>query len=397
MPVPGQTNMVTSDSNGMIIDFEIQEGKGDLKQQIVDVAFKWREDHGITPLMVFDREGTGTEFFYGLAEKHKIPFATWEKNVDSKKLARISEDEFNVVFWKNCKEYRAFEEKKDYKYVYEVGERGGGKKTVKKIFSLRHIYLWNHTSNRKTCILAWTGDRQMTTADCAEAVLSRWGASENVFKHIQDRYPFHYHPGFGLTKSGNQLIPNPKLKEKAKTISSLKIRIKNLRVKLSKTKDCLKNDGTPRSNSAYKKLEAEIVKKENELQLEQKEKAELPDKIDVSSLEEYGCINEISNEGKNMFDVVTSSVWNARQQMVHWLFPYYQNENEVVDLFYAISNCKGWIKVTSEAVIIRLEPLQQPKRASAQEQLCRKLSSLNAQTPTGKFIIIEVGTNPKKS
>ncbi len=140
----------------------------------------------------------------------------------------------------------------------------------------------------------------------------------------------------------------------------------------------------------------ETAKKENDLLTERKEKAELPEKIDVSSLEDYGCVNEIGNEGKNMFDIVASSVWNARQKMVNWLFPYFRNENEVVDLYYAISDCHGWAKVTSDEIVIRLEPIRQPKRRSAQESLCRRLTSINAQTPLGKFITLEVGTNPKR-
>ncbi len=32
--------------------------------------------------------------------------------------------------------------------------------------------------------------------------------------------------------------------------------------------------------------------------------------------------------------------------------------NEVVDLFYAISDCHGWVKSTDREVRVRLEPLQ---------------------------------------
>jgi hypothetical protein len=35
--VPGRTNMVTCDSRGRIIDFEIQEGKGDMKAYIISL------------------------------------------------------------------------------------------------------------------------------------------------------------------------------------------------------------------------------------------------------------------------------------------------------------------------------------------------------------------------
>lgn len=41
MPMPGQTNMVSCDSDGCIVDFEIQEGKGGLRSKILSLAEKW--------------------------------------------------------------------------------------------------------------------------------------------------------------------------------------------------------------------------------------------------------------------------------------------------------------------------------------------------------------------
>ncbi|MCP4490100.1 MAG: hypothetical protein GY820_22705, partial [Gammaproteobacteria bacterium] len=42
---------------------------------------------------VFDREGYGGDFFYGLRE-NGICFVTWDKHVDRGKLAEIPEDHF---------------------------------------------------------------------------------------------------------------------------------------------------------------------------------------------------------------------------------------------------------------------------------------------------------------
>ena len=42
--------------------------------------------------------------------------------------------------------------------------------------------------------------------------------------------------------------------------------------------------------------------------------------------------------------------------MVSWLQTFYRQENEIVYLFYAITNCQGWIKSTEKEVIVRLEP-----------------------------------------
>ena len=89
-------------------------------------------------------------------------------------------------------------------------------------------------------------------------------------------------------------------------------------------------------------------------------------------------------------------LWNARKQMTDWLRACYGCDADLVDLFYAITDCHGWIRSTDNEVRVRLEPLQQAKRRSAQEYLCRKLTSLGAQTPMGKRLVVEVGENPVK-
>ena len=81
--------------------------------------------------------------------------------------------------------------------------------------------------------------------------------------------------------------------------------------------------------------------------------------------------------------------------MVEWLRPHFHAQNEVVDLFCAITKCHGWLKSTGTEVTVRLEPLEQPRCSQAQEQLCRKLTSLLALTPNGKRLIVEVGEAPR--
>ncbi len=155
-------------------------------------------------------------------------------------------------------------------------------------------------------------------------------------------------------------------------------------------------DGSPRENSTHQRLKQEIAQQEAEIDRLRQEVKAIPKKIDISDLEDYRCFQRISNESKNLFDFVTSSVWNARKQMVEWLLPFYENKNEYVDLFYAIIQCQGWIKSDKHTVTMRLEPLQQPSRRAAQEQFCRKLTCLNALTPAGKSLVIEVGPSQLK-
>ncbi|MDL1976110.1 MAG: hypothetical protein LWX55_15335, partial [Deltaproteobacteria bacterium] len=189
-------------------------------------------------------------------------------------------------------------------------------------------------------------------------------------------------------------IANPECKEKLTLIKQVKKGLNKLYKKLSKAKEVLNKDGRPRQNSQKERVGDAVKEQETRLESLKEEKRNLPEKINVSTLQDYKSFRRIDNEGKYLFDFVTTSVWNARKQMVDWLRPFFNEENELVDLFYAITNCHGWIKCTRNKVIARLEPLQQPKRRLAQEQLCRKLTSLGAKTPSGKRLIIEVGKVP---
>jgi len=391
MPEPGRTNMVVCDLQGNIVDFEIQEGKGDLKSFVVNLDERWKNDMMEKPIKVFDREGDGIGFFSSLVRKEN-PFVTWEKHCDSKKLEAMSAELFSVSLKVNGKEYGVFEEAKDYAFQY--GRRGKtGEKKVHK-FSLRRIYLWNKSNNKRTSGLAYTPGDRLSTQECAFAILNRWGASENTFKHIQTRHPFNYQPGYQFHESDNQSVANPLLKEKQKLIRRLKTEINKLYKKMGTCKESLTQDGIPRKNSVKERFRTQILENESQVEKLQQEIKSLPERIALSSLDDNQSFKAMDNEGKNLFDFVTSAVWNTRNQVIEWLRPYYTNKNEIVDLFYAITQCQGWIKTTGTSVTVRIEPLQQASRRAAQEQLCKKLTSLGVQTPTGKFMVLEVGNSP---
>lgn len=390
MMMPGQTNMVTCDISGRIVDFEIQEGKGNLKTHIVELKKEWLNELSESPIMVFDREGNGGPFFNILID-NQIPFVTWEKNVDSRKLMELSDDRFHESFEMNGKKYSIFEGNKTFT-LEDNNELEENKK--KKTITLRRIYLWNQSSNRRTCGLAWDAGRPLSTLQCAQAILSRWGASENTFKHIYDRHPFHYHPGFKTVESDKQLISNPAIKSMEKEIKATRKKLDKKHKENSKANDAYNKDGSKRANSVKVRLEAKIAELEAEHKKLLDAKKQLPEKVDVSKLQDYKSFKRIDNEGKNLFDFVTTSVWNARKAMTDWLLSYYPNENEYVDLFYAITQCHGWIKSEAHRVVVRLEPLQQPSRRKAQEQLCKHLTSLSAYILIGKILQIEVGPSP---
>jgi len=388
MPVPGRTSQVTCDATGRIVDFVIEEGKGEMKQQILGVVEQWLPELSARPIAVFDREGYDSGLFSKLV-KAEQPFVTWDKNVDKKSLEAIADERFSIQFQFNGKRYRVLEEEKRFRYVENKDE-------PEHTFTLRHLIIWNLTSNRRTAGLAYSGSISLSTEEATRGILSRWGASENTFKHIQNRHPLHYHPGFKLVESERQEIINPQIKDKRNLLARLGKKLDRLLRKLSKTPESKKKDGTPRHNSRRQRLDNDIEQQQALIEQVRKEKQALPEKIDVSKLTDYRSFKQIDNEGKYLFDFVTTAVWNVRKQMTEWLRECYEFENDLVDLFYAITECHGWIQCTDGEVRVRLEPLQQAKRRSAQEYLCRKLTSFGAQTPMGKRLVVEVGESPMK-
>lgn len=386
IPFPGQTNMVTCDATGRIVDFDIQEGTGDLRGHISKLSDKWTEEMPGKVIHVFDREGYGADFFYDLREKG-ICFVTWDKYVDHNKLSKIHDEQFSEELEFNGKQYRYFEQTKEFSVKRN--------EDVKETFSLRHFILWNITAKRRTAGLAYTADYNISSKDCVIGILNRWGASENTFKHLKDKHPFHYHPGFKLIKSEKQDVANPVLKELKLMVAKIKKNINRLKVKLVGTKPVFNSDGSERKNSIHVNLKKKISKEEVILKQTREDAKKEPKRVNTSDIEDYREFKRVDNEGKKIFDLITSCVWNARKEMVDWLRPHWKQENEIVDLFYAITECHGWVRSTKEEVRVRLEPLEQPSRRSAQEQLCRKLTFLAARLPNGKQMIIEVGEAPK--
>jgi hypothetical protein len=180
-----------------------------------------------------------------------------------------------------------------------------------------------------------------------------------------------------------------------KVIKTTRNGLIKLKAKLADAKPVLNQDGTPRKNSIHNTLKNKISETEIQLEGMRAKARNEPDRVKTSDLEDYREYKQIDNEGKKIFDFITSIVWNSRKDMVDLLRPHWSQENEIVDLFYAITECKGWIRSTKEEVRVKLKPLEQPRRRFAQEQLCRKLTYLATRLPTGKLLVMEVGEDPR--
>ncbi len=380
---PGCMNFVSCDINGKIIDFEIKEGGSGLRQHIIDLHDKWQPYFSETeyPVHVFDREGDGCDFFYELV-KRNCPFVTWEKCGDRKKLYKLPESDFIHKITVNSVEYLFFENQKKFISRDENDE--------KHPFMLRRFYVINTSTQKRTSALAYDGKTELSKQDCIYAILNRWGASENTFKHMGNRQPTSYRPGFKLVESKNQSIPNPEIKAIDKKIKSKDKEHQRKCKKLSEKEKKQNKSGEVRANDVYSKLKLEVIKIKTKISELSKQKSELPERIDILRLEDHRNFKEHDNEGKNLFDFVGSLVWNARKKGVEILEQLYPYKNDVVDLFYAIINCHGTIQISGTEIRVILEPLQQSSRRAAQIDFCKKLTQIGAKTTMKKSMIIQV-------
>ncbi len=393
MPMSGQTNLVTCDEHGRVVYFDIQEGKGDLRAQILKLGEYAREQSlGTMPVQVFDREGDGLGFFSKLV-KSSTPFITWEKNADQTRLRALPAEDFTHNVQMNGTDYRLLEQTKPCLYQPAANPDTGTVEPEHR-FNLRRVVLWNLRTNHRISVLCGDFGPDLSPEMVVTGMLGRWGASENTFKHIKERHPYHYHPGFGVSESEKQDIANPQIKVFAQQISTTQGHLAKLYKRHAKTKPSFNRDGCERTNSLHRRLAADMAVSEAQLERLKSDKAQLPERVDVAGLSDYRSFKAIDNEGKNLFDFVTTSIWNVRRQLLDWLRDSYAKDSDRVDLLYAIFNCHGWIRSDEQWVVVRLEPLQQPNRRYAQEHLCRKLTGLGARIPGGKWLRIEVGDSP---
>ena len=383
---PGRSNLVTTDWTGRVVEFQIQEGNGNLRSRILELHNKWGKQFDTTPIHVFDREAHGTEFYYSLVSS-QCPFVSWEKNADSKKIQAFEEKEFINEFCFNDTIYKYFETEK--KLTIQTSQD----KESEVKFSLRRFYVLNTKTEKRTSVLAYSGEKFIESKDCVIAILNRWGASENTFKYMNHRHPLHYQPGFKYNPSENQLIDNPKVKEINQLIDKIKKELTKIYKKISHKDIQQTNKGETRKNDVYTRLKKEIAEMEDKVSTLQTDKKQLSEKIDVSGLENYQSFKTIDNEAKTLFDLVLTANWNARKEGIEILGKFYNNQNDIVDLFYAITNCHGTVEILANQIKVILEPLEQRSRRTAQIDFCRYLTNLMVCTPSKKYFVVEVAKN----
>lgn len=84
-----------------------------------------------------------------------------------------------------------------------------------------------------------------------------------------------------------QEVANPECKDKKRLLAQLKRQLNKLYENFSKSKQVFHKDGSPRENCAHQHLKREIVQQEAKIDRQNQELKAVPEKIDMSLLEDY--------------------------------------------------------------------------------------------------------------
>jgi len=379
--MPGQTEMYVHDCQGQIVYFEIQEGKGDLKEMIRRMSEKWSAYIGDTPpLIIADRESWGVENFL---QMRGYRFVTWEKFSKAEELSSIADDKFGAEFQVNSKIYQVFEDKKTYR-----DNKGNS-------IDLRRIIIWNKETNKRVACVCQ--DEQEDAITIVTAMLGRWGSSENSFKHMGFRFNMHYNPVVDTSmESESQDIVNPKFKQIKKEISRLRKLLVKCERQLARLPMTKKKDGSLRKSNKREKLQKELKELKDKIAAKQEELANCPERVDINEVKPDATFKVLSTEGKNLWNLTEALVWNSRKKLVQLFRNYLPNERDLIPVLDAITKSRGWIRSTKEVIEIRLEPLETKRFEAAQIQLCRYFNENEIRLANGKRLLYDVGPDPTK-
>ncbi|MGH7451061.1 MAG: putative transposase [bacterium] len=384
LAMPGQTDIVFHDATGRLVYFQLEEGNGDLRQVIEEISMEVKSHfhEPISPLVVSDRGSWGVEHFVRMSP-HRL--LTWEKYTNDAEIQALPAALFSEPITVNEHRYRFYEfaEKQTY---------WNDDKTVS--VALRRIVIWNMESNRRpVCV---SNDTLEDAVFLGQAMLGRWGKSENGFKYLAERFNPHYIPLLQATEeSKNQEIDNPIYKELETQKQKIKKQLQKNATQLANIEEAYNRDSSVRANSKRQRLLGERTAIESALATLEEKLQTTPERTTLAQATDgRETFKVINREGKNLFDLVQAMVWNARRTLIDMLRNHYHDERDLVNLLDHISRCHGWIKSTPDAVYVRLEPMDRPCYRAAQKEFCDSLNNLKSRLPNGKILKFSVGAAP---
>ncbi len=369
MMMPGQTQMYLHDSNGRIVYFETQEGKGNIIKTLKKVSdFVSDINDGSKPLIAVDREVWGVENFIYLSS---VRLVTWEKFIQKTDLDSIDIKLFDHEFTKNGKTWKIFEDTKDF--------RNKNKETI----NLRRIILHNKQTKKRLSIV--TTDNNEDKVVVANVMLNRWGSNENTFKYTKVRTNMHYNPTIKiLEESENQEVVNINYTDKNKEVQREKKSLNKTLSKIGKIPVSTNKNEKLRKNRHRDDLQMMADEKNQNIEKLKKELEDIPKRIDIESIGKEK-FKKIEHEGINIWTLCETLFWNSRKELILRFKQFIPDFRDTIPVLEALIKAPGKIKNTQKCILVRIEVHTTPRYKSAQIQLLRYMNNLNIKI-NGKLL-----------
>lgn len=389
-PARRRTNLATYDERGRIVCFAIEQGVDKLPARILQLAEQARAlSLGILPVQVFAQADVGSGFLSQLV-RSRVPFVAHQ--IDDEQLVDVPASDFGEHLHFGSTAYRIAEQ--NIVLVGQPPNVPAGRHEPDAGITVRRLVVWNQRSKQRTSVLCWDAGLRLSADLLLCAAVARRCDLKPPPAPGEPGHWGRYRPGFAETECAPRVIANPRCRVLADQINSTEGHLAKLHKQHAHVQPSFNQDGSERQNSRHRRLTEAISASEAALKRLLLEKESLPEQVTVTGLCDYRSQTVIDNEGKMLFDFVTSSVWNVRHQLLDWLFDSVANNLDRRTVLDTILACPGWIRSNERAVVVRLPPLPQAALRYAQEHLCRRLSGLGGRLPDGRALHLEVGEAP---
>ena len=360
MMMEGQTQMFVHDSNGRVVYFETQEGKGDIVETL-----KTASEHisslndGQKPLIAVDREVWGVENFLYLKDERIV---TWEKFSKQERLQEIDKSNFQTPLNKNGREWLLYEEMKSFK------DAKGNEIT------LRRILMEDQASKHRLAVV--TTDNHENKVLISECMLNRWGSNENTFKYTGERTNMHYNPVLDISEeSEKQDITNPEYQELQKTLNKDKKTLGKTERELAGKPVTTNKDGSLRKNKHREQLQDKRANLKEQISQTQDKMANTPERVDSreTGAKEY---KKVAKEGFNLWSTIEAVFWNTRKTLHNKIYESLPDERHALPVLESLISAPGRIQTTKDTITIQLDLQETPRFKSAQQQLLRYVNNM---------------------
>jgi hypothetical protein len=205
----------------------------------------------------------------------------------------------------------------------------------------------------------------------------------------------HYNPVVDASKeSDDQEIANPDYKNIKKEVKQLKNELAKCGAELGRIPVTTKKDGSVRKSKKRDRLEQKRVEVKEKLAATEQKAKSCPERVKLDELKPGKKFKVLDTEGKNLWNLAETLVWNSRKELVEMFGKFLQNPRDLIPVLDATTKSRGWVRSTKEAVEVRLDPLDTPRFKAAQIQLCRTFNEKNIRLKNGKRLLYDVGENP---